>query len=550
MGYYASGGYNELGIPYAAIDNRVFSGCNNLATVNFGSKVAAIPNYAFYGCSGLTAVTIPEAVKYIGTCAFYGANITSLTIPEAVEVIGSCAFGSCSNLTAVSFNAVECMARENDIPDPNGILSSYTSVSAFGGCNLNNITFGSKVTVIPNYIFRDMVGLKSVTIPNTVESIGYASFYGSGLTSVTIPELVTSIENYAFAGCDNLTTINYNAINCIGNANIINIPGQTGMFSSCNNATEVNIGSKVTVIPGNAFSSLASLTSVAIPESVTSIEESAFFGCINLTSVSIGHSVTSIGKNAFNGCISLMSVTNFAPTPQPINYSGNVFYGADLARCVLRAPANSIDDYRYANVWRDFGTLEALPYTSVVSGTVTGISNTVTVNLYILDSSSKSSMRSGELDGYTLLASTETNANGDYRFEFLPEGTYRVMVDIDGYNSESSQEISLNGGDTASDINFAVDENKGTVVEILGNNPVNVLTAKLYPNPTKGLFTLQFESSGLHNVTINNMAGRIMLRQTVNGQIVRMDISNYPAGVYLLTAENGNRRNVMKIVKN
>ena len=42
--------------------------------------------------------------------------------------------------------------------------------------------------------FRGCSGLTSVTIPNSVTSIGYGAFYGcSGLTSVTIPNSVTSI---------------------------------------------------------------------------------------------------------------------------------------------------------------------------------------------------------------------------------------------------------------------------------------------------------------------------------------------------------------------
>ncbi|MGF0039132.1 leucine-rich repeat domain-containing protein, partial [Victivallis vadensis] len=50
--------------------------------------------------------------------------------------------------------------------------------------------------------------LTSVTLPNSVTSIGARAFYGcSALTSITIPSGVTSIGDNAFQGCTNLTDI-------------------------------------------------------------------------------------------------------------------------------------------------------------------------------------------------------------------------------------------------------------------------------------------------------------------------------------------------------
>ena len=68
-------------------------------------------------------------------------------------------------------------------------------------------------------IFRDCSGLTSVTIGNSVTSIGGAAFYGcSGLTSITIPNSVMSIEGYAFYGCFGLTSVSIpNSVTSIGN---------------------------------------------------------------------------------------------------------------------------------------------------------------------------------------------------------------------------------------------------------------------------------------------------------------------------------------------
>ena len=54
--------------------------------------------------------------------------------------------------------------------------------------------------------FENCSGLTSVTIPNSVKSIGTGVFEGcSGLTSVTIPNSVTCIGHSTFGGCSGIT---------------------------------------------------------------------------------------------------------------------------------------------------------------------------------------------------------------------------------------------------------------------------------------------------------------------------------------------------------
>ncbi|MDY4854374.1 MAG: leucine-rich repeat domain-containing protein, partial [Prevotella sp.] len=56
--------------------------------------------------------------------------------------------------------------------------------------------------------FSGCTGLTSVTIPNSVTSIGGSAFaWCESLTSVTIPNSVTSIGNEAFAYCENIENV-------------------------------------------------------------------------------------------------------------------------------------------------------------------------------------------------------------------------------------------------------------------------------------------------------------------------------------------------------
>ena len=80
---------------------------------------------------------------------------------------------------------------------------------AFSGCSgLTSVTIPNSVTSIGQSVFSDCSSLTSVTIPNSVTSIGRWAFSGcSGLTSVTIGNSVTSIGSSAFCDCPDLLDV-------------------------------------------------------------------------------------------------------------------------------------------------------------------------------------------------------------------------------------------------------------------------------------------------------------------------------------------------------
>ena len=284
--FYGCSSLLSISIPnnVTNIDNNAFRGCTSLTSVTIPNSVMSIGDYAFYGCTGLTSITIPNRVTYIGEYTFKGCtSLTSVTIGESVSEIGKSAFESCTSLTSVVWNAIHCVNFIiPDAPFPNSVTS---------------FTFGEKVEHVPAYLCYDMSVLASITIPNSVTSIGGDAFSGcSSLTSITIPNSVTSIGSSAFDGCSSLTSV---AIP----SSVTSIEKRT--FRGCSSLTSVTIPNSITSIGESAFEGCSSLTSVTIPESVRSIGYSAFSGCSSLTSITIPNSIRSIGDWAFRDCSSL-----------------------------------------------------------------------------------------------------------------------------------------------------------------------------------------------------------------------------------------------------
>ena len=207
-------------------------------------------------------------------------------VREGTEVICDCAFFCCESLQSITI--------------PNSVKSIGNR--AFYECkSLQSITIPNSVTSIGKEAFSCCESLQSITIPNSVKSIGNYAFRNcESLQSVTIPNSVTKIGNEAFWGCDSLQSVTIpNSVTSIGDK----------AFNDCKSLQSITIPNSVKSIGDGAFRECDSLQSITIPNSVTSIGEGAFSTCVSLQSVTIPNSVKSIGNYAFRNCESLQSVT-------------------------------------------------------------------------------------------------------------------------------------------------------------------------------------------------------------------------------------------------
>ena len=334
--YNLDSGWNGYGGP--------FTDCANLQTITFTKERNEIPTGLFAGVTGLESVTIPDSVtkinenaflkctklnsinlgngvKEIGAGAFDNCiSLKNIKIPSNVQIIGNSAFKNCSNLQEVvlSEGLIELKAFAfgktaiKSINIPLSLTKSEYNLDSgwngYGGpftncANLKTITFTEGREEIPTGLFEGLIGLESVTIPDSVTKINDHAFLRCiNLTTVDLGKGVKELTTGVFANCYSLKNIKIP-----GNVQII---GESA-FKNCSNLQSVIFSEGLVELKAFAFGYTA-IESVTIPKSLTKSEYNyggPFVGCTNLTTAFLTEGMSEIPTGLFGEVKGLKSIT-------------------------------------------------------------------------------------------------------------------------------------------------------------------------------------------------------------------------------------------------
>ncbi|MBO4549150.1 MAG: leucine-rich repeat domain-containing protein [Bacteroidaceae bacterium] len=264
--------YNGITYSVTSINNYALYNCCNLTSIAIPESVTRIGVAAFSGC-GLTSICIPKSVISIDRHAFWDcSNLMSIIVNNENPNYDS--RSNCNALIETKTNTLLSGCMNTIIPN------SITCIDdcAFRNCTgLISINIPDNVTSIGHEAFSGCYSLTTAIIGSGVEDIKSLTFYNcSNLTSVTIPMGVTSINTSAFAGCSSLTSVTLESDVIVSESRTSRTSIKT-IFGE--QVKEYVIGNDITCIGNYAFFGCNALTSITIGNNVTSIGNDAFIGC-------------------------------------------------------------------------------------------------------------------------------------------------------------------------------------------------------------------------------------------------------------------------------
>ena len=396
--------------PITKIDAGAFRNQINLTSVTLPLNVTTIGDEAFYGCSQLSDIAWSPGLTTIEPSAFFMTGFQSLSIPEGVTSIGGAAFGACTVLRSVTLpqSLTEIGVMDGEIVNPfmhcfqldrfNGkfassdgrsliaqhgenttlvsvaiagqstdlltVPSGIEEVAAYAvsGVNSSDISLPDGLKVICDYAFLSCEGIRTITIPTSLEIMGGSAFSGcSSLSSVyLLPANVPSAVGVLWAAggmfdntasdlaiyvpssrIDTYKTAQYWSdyedrymieqapyeiwyTTTDGLAAQYTLPDSYSQYAAnmSNTAPSSNLNNpgigvlkfpiNLTEIPQGLFTGCTNLETVYIPKGVESIGTYGFRNCYNLVAVYVRDpgNLTYIGDNAFISCSKLKTLGN------------------------------------------------------------------------------------------------------------------------------------------------------------------------------------------------------------------------------------------------
>ena len=266
---------------YRSTNGKNFSIVRRTAALSFTDTNAA---------AGATYYYQVRAINGSVKSAFCPAQSISLTVSEYAGECGSRATWRLTDDGVLTISGKDGIYEygwygEDDVYHP-------APWAEEGMPAVKKLVVNSGITYIGSSTFEGLDQLTSVSLPDTMEYIGWGAFSDcASLTSIVVPEGIKVLYANTFARCTSLRSVKLpSTLEWINDC----------IFSGCTSLQDIVLPEGIDYIPWRMFDGCTSLRSVTIPGSIMSVSNDAFSGCTALTSVIFGGSRTDWENMTFN----------------------------------------------------------------------------------------------------------------------------------------------------------------------------------------------------------------------------------------------------------
>ncbi|MBU5464044.1 leucine-rich repeat protein [Anaerotignum sp. MSJ-24] len=218
------------GSQLTSIGENTFDTCTSLKEIALPDGFKTIGEAAFADCKALKTATVGNTLEEIGTEAFKRSGLESINLPATLKTIGTDAFYECNSLKSINVSGTGAYTSEDGVllsdrgktllvypaakttteytvPDS---VEAITDKAFYGNTRIIELNTGKNTKTIGKNAFGNMSALTTLTMENSVESLGEMAFYfsswssSSKLESVTLSEKLKSLPKYCFRGCNSL----------------------------------------------------------------------------------------------------------------------------------------------------------------------------------------------------------------------------------------------------------------------------------------------------------------------------------------------------------
>lgn len=437
------------------ICNEALLNCRNLTTIQLPESLTSIEQMALSGCSSVAALSIPSNVTAIGSAAFSGcSSLLSVTYagnaPTAPDDLYS---GTLEALTSYASSEAEGFTEPtwkdrpiDFVPPPPpqpliyidgaGVAWGYQiieddiaeiiSVSSENAITALTfpVTIGAlTVKGVGNGAIANQRGITGVSIPDTYEWIGYGAFSNcTSLATVTLGNSLRTIGRHPFNGTNvgavsipaSVSSIDGNVLYGCGPAATVSVSSDSQHFSLSDDGA----------LYDRSFTTLYAVPTatetLTVPSATTSIADDAFTGCVVLANVK------------FLGNAPAAADDIFADTPATLTISvldGSLGWDSDPTSSTLPA----------SGLWRD-RKIERAPGEATKYTDSTGTEWDVTIydNKAELGANGATPVIPASTSGEVSVPGEITIDGKTYTITSIPDGAFENCNEITAVNIPAS----------------------------------------------------------------------------------------------------------------